>query len=286
MSLFTLLLEAQTILVINSNGEVKKYTEAVDEFSKNVNMPFKMLDISKMSSNDIKRSLYDKYPDIVYAVGAKAYQYANEYLPEKEIYFSSIIDWKRLSLDGKRYGISNELHSSMQLTLVKSIFNNIKTIGIVHSKYTQNIINDLRQDAEKLGIKILPLAIDADSVNNMQFDDVIKNSDAMMIIADPLFLNNEKAVEKVFHLSKEYKKPVVAYHELFIQYGATLVISADNPTIGRQIASMMESNSNNEKIEEIQYPAGTNVIFNQKEAVLNGVEFNPDVILFTTAIVE
>ena len=286
ISLFSLLLHAQSILVINSNSNVKKYTEAVDEFGKNFNKPFKTVDISSMNNKEIKKYLYDEYPDIVYTVGAKAYQYANEYIPEKEIYFSSIVDWKKLSLKNNRYGVSNELHSGMQLTLAKSIFNNIKTIGVIHSKYSQNLVNDLRRDGEALGITILPVKIDEDSLKNFRFDDSIKQCDAMMILPDPLFLNNEEAVKAVFRVSKEYKKPVIAYHELFLQYGATLVISVDNPTIGRQIASMIESHIHNEVIEKIQYPAGTNIIFNKKEALLIGVDFNQESSSFVSEVLE
>jgi len=286
ISLFSLLLHAQSILVINSNSNVKKYTEAVDEFGKNFNKPFKTVDISSMNNKEIKKYLYDEYPDIVYTVGAKAYQYANEYIPEKEIYFSSIVDWKKLSLKNNRYGVSNELHSGMQLTLAKSIFNNIKTIGVIHSKYSQNLVNDLRRDGGPLGITIRSVKIDEDSVNGIRFDDSIKQCDAMMILPDPLFLNNEEAVKAVFRVSKEYKKPVIAYHELFLQYGATLVISVDNPTIGRQIASMIESHIHNEVIEKIQYPAGTNIIFNKKEALLIGVDFNQESSSFVSEVLE
>lgn len=286
ISLFTLALQAHTILVINSNSDVKKYNEAVDEFGKNFNYTFKTLDISNKSSNEIKKALYDEYPDVVYAVGAKAYQYANEYIPEKEIYFSSVVDWKRLSLTANRYGVSSELHNGMQLTLIKSLFTSIKTVGVVHSKYTQKMVDDLSRDAENFGIKILPILIDEASVENMKLDTALNNIDAMMLISDSLLLNNENAIKNLFISAKEHKKPIIAYHELFLQYGATLVISADNPTIGRQIASMIESNLNEESIEKIQYPAGTNIIFNKKEAELNGVEVTPDIVSIVTEIRE
>lgn len=286
IAFLSLFLHAQNILVINSNPDVKKYAEAVDEFSKNCKRPFKTLDISTMGSEDIKKSLYDEYPDIVYAVGAKAYQYANEYLSEKEIYFSSVVDWKRLALEGERYGVSNELHSGMQLTLIKYIFQNTKTIGVIHSKYTQNIINDLSQEGEKMGIKIIPLKIDEESVSSLHVDDLIKNSDAVMIISDPLFISDEKAVKNLFMASEKYKKPVIAYHELFIEYGATLVMSVDNPTIGRQIAAMIESNINKDAIEKIQYPAGTKVIINKKGAANIGLELTQDILVNATEIIE
>lgn len=286
ISLFALCLHAQSVLVIQSNSEVKKYTQAVDEFTHTFTKPFKTLDISRKSSKEIQKALYDEYPDIVYAVGAKAYLYANEYLPEKEIYFSSVVDWKRLPLKGKRYGVSNELHSGMQLTLIKSIFNTVKTIGVVHSQYTQNSIDDLRRDGENFGIKILPIKIDEGSVNSLIFDDILQQCDAMMIISDPLFINSEQAVANLFLASKEAKKPVITYHELFIPYGATLAISADDLTTGRQIATMIEGNMNEESTEKIQYPAGTNILFNKKDATLIGIEFTPDITSIVTEIIE
>ncbi|HEX5330197.1 ABC transporter substrate-binding protein [Sulfuricurvum sp.] len=286
ISVLSLYLHAQTILVINSNSDVKKYNEAVEEFGKSVKYPFKTLDISNKTTPEIKKYLYDEYPDVVYTVGAKAYQYANEYIPEKEIYFSSIVDWKKLPLNANRYGVSNELHSGMQLILIKSIFNNIKSIGIIHSKYTQNIIDDLTREAGALGITIHSEKIGEESLKKGEFDPVIKSCDAMMVISDPLFLNNEKTVEEVFHKSELYKKPVIAYHELFVQYGATLILSVDNPTIGRQIASMMERHSSDDTIEKIQYPAGTKIIFNKNVANKIGVEFTPDIASTATDIVE
>ena len=53
LSLLALFLQAQTILVINSNSDVKKYTEAIDEFGKNSYSRFKTFDISNKTSNEI-----------------------------------------------------------------------------------------------------------------------------------------------------------------------------------------------------------------------------------------
>ncbi len=284
--LLTLTVHAQSVLVINSNSGVKKYAEAEKAFAQAFGKPFKTLDVTTMPGSKVKRFLHDEYPDIVYAIGAKAYQYANEYLPEKEIYFSSIVDWKRLSPRGKRYGVSNELNGGMQLMLAKAVFSRISTVGVVYSRYTQNLINDLGEHAAHLGMQIRTLRIDEAFSDTSALDDLALNSDAVMIIADPLLLNNPEAVETLFSISRTRQKPIIAYHELFLRYGATLVLSADNPTIGRQVAAMIESNREGEMTETIQYPAGTGIIFNRKEATRIGVEITPDISSIATEIVE
>lgn len=286
ISFFSLFLQAQNILVINSSTEVEKYKETIEAFSKSFNKPFKTLDISSKSQDSIKEYLYAEYPDIVYAVGAKAYQYANKYIPEKKIYFSSIVNWKRLHVNNERFGISNELHSGMQLTLIKSIFSGIKTIGVIYSQYTEDVVVDFTQNAKMLGINIVSKKVNKNSIKNEKFDDIVKQSEATMLISDPTFLNDEKAVENLFESSKKYKKPIFAYHELFIKYGAVLAISIDNPTIGRQISAMIQSNIKGEEIKKIQYPAGTKVIFNKQVATQMDLKFSKNISFIATEVIE
>lgn len=286
MAVFSLFLHAQKILVISSNSEVEKYKETIDGFGKNFDGPFTILDISKMSQNAIKEYLYDEYPDIVYAVGTKAYQYANKYIPERKIYFSSIVNWKRLPIGNERYGVSNELHSGMQLTLIKSIFRDIDTIGVIYSKYTKDVVADLSQNAKSMGINIVSKKIDKDSLKDERLDDILERTQAVLLIADPVLLNDEKAVKNLFDLSRKHKKPIFAYHELFIKYGATLAISVDNPTIGRQISAMIQSTLRCENIKKIQYPAGTKVIFNKKAAKEMGLKYSKNISLISTKVVE
>lgn len=286
LSLLALCLHAQSVLVINSNSDVKKYNEVIEEFAKSSHAPFDILDLSGKNSEEIKQALYNAYPDVVYAVGAKAYQYANEYIPEKEIYFSSIVDWKRFSIRPDHYGVSNELHVGMQLILLKTVFKDLQSVGVVYSSYTRNLLGELTQNAEQLGIKINPVKIDDTSYEEVSFDDTVRSSDAMLIIADPLFLKNEQTVRDMFKSAEKYQKPVIAYHELFLQYGAILVLSPDNPTIGRQVASMIEACNEANSEKGVQYPAGTNIILNKKEAKRIGIEFPAEILSTATEILE
>lgn len=271
--MITLSLQAQEILLINSNAKIEKYKDTQDGFSKNIDKSFKTLDISDMRSNDIKEYLYNEYPDLVYTIGAKAYQYANQYIPEKKIYFSSIMNWKRLGINGERYGISHELHAEMHLTLIKSIFNEIKTIGIIYSKYTQDVMQDFSKSAKKLGINIVAHKVSKNSISDENFEDIVSKTEAIMILPDPILLSDDCIVKKLFKVSKEYTKPVFAYHELFIKYGAALITSVDNTTIGRQVATMINSKSK-DSTSNILYPAGTKVIFNKKLVIEQGIKFN------------
>lgn len=271
IALLVVSLYGNKILVINSNSSIDKYRSVENAFLMSFEKPYAVLDISEMSKNEIKKYLYDEYPDVIYVIGTKAYRYTNMFVPEKIIFFSSIINYKRLKLKDNRYGISNELHSGMNLTLIKSLFNRTKKLSIVYSDYTQDLYESFKENASLMKIEIIGQKI---SKNETIDKDILKQTDGFILIADPLLLKNEKTVISLFADMKELKKPIFAYHKLFINLGASLVISAHNPTIGRQIASMIEEFENKQEFTPIQIPMGTKVIFNKKIVDKLDIKYN------------
>lgn len=276
-------LNAQKILVINSNSEVDRYHQVENAFKTSFNQSVTHLDISKMSEDEIRNYLYSFYPDIIYTIGTKAYQYAYKYIPEKEIFFSSIVNYERLSSTKKYFGVSNELHSGMQLTLMKSFFPNIKNLAVIYSSYTQDILDHYSKEAKALNIKLIKQKITAPEMIDMT---KLDQADGLLVIADPILIKNEAKVKELFNYMKQRKKPIFAYHELFIEHGATLVISIDANTIGRQVASMINSYSSNNAFTPIQVPVGTIVIFNQKVASQLNPSYEPSAIGLATKVVK
>ncbi|PHQ64609.1 MAG: ABC transporter substrate-binding protein [Sulfurimonas sp.] len=282
----TLLLQAEEILVINSNAKIEKYKEAEAGFRKSINRAFKTLDIADMKSSEVKEYLNTENPDIAYAIGSKAYQYANMFIPNKKIFFSSIMNWKKLNMSGERFGISHDLHSEMQLMLIKLIFSDIKTIGIIYSKHTQDVMQEFKKNSKNLRIKILPKQVSKDSISDENFVDILSKTEAMIVLPDPILLSDDKIVKKIFKLSKEQKKPVFAYHKSFIKYGAALVTSVDNQTIGRQVATMINSSTYKDVSNKVLHPAGTKVIFNKKVVIEQGIKFDSYAASIITEVIE
>ncbi|MEA2027437.1 MAG: ABC transporter substrate binding protein [Campylobacterota bacterium] len=256
-------LNAQKILVINSNSQIDRYHQVEDAFKTSFTQPATYVDISQMDEKEIRNYLYDFYPDIVYTIGTKAYQYAYKYIPEKKIFFSSIVNYERLSSTKRYFGVSNELHSGMQLTLIKSFFPTIKDLTVIYSDYTQDILEHYNEEAKVLGITLTTQKISSPEMIDKA---KLAQSDGLLLIADPILIKDEAKVKEIFKYMKQKRKPIFAYHELFIAHGATLVISIDANTIGRQIASMIHSFSSDNAFTPIQVPVGTTVIFNQRVA--------------------
>jgi len=283
LALFMLNLFADKILILNSDASIEKYKSVQEEFIKNTKTPYELLDIAKLSKKEIKEYLYDEYPDIVYTIGLKAHRYANMYIPEKTIFFSSIINHKRINMDENRYGVSNELHSGMHLTIIKSLFHETQTLSLIYSDYTKDLFENFKSNALNLGINIIGEKITNDNSIDIQN---IQQSDGLILIADPLLLKDEQKVIKLFEDMHQVKKPIFAYDNLYIKLGASLVISADNPTIGRQVAYMMQLFNDKKDFAKIQIPMGTNVIFNKKRVEGLEVNYNKQALSVVNEVIE
>ncbi|RLA69789.1 MAG: ABC transporter substrate-binding protein [Epsilonproteobacteria bacterium] len=258
--LLTMSLYAETILVMNSNAKIDRYKSMEKAFSQDIKSDFKRIDIGNMAKDEIREYLYDIYPDRVYAIGNKAFQYASKYIPEKKIFFSSIVNYKRLKMGKKCFGVSNELHTGMKLTLIKSLLSHTKTISMIYSRYTKNVYESFKEEAKHVGIKVIGQKIDKDDTFDMQ---KLQSADAFVMIADPILLKDEKKVKELYSTLKKRKKAIVAYHPLYIKYGAVLILSVDTPTVGRQVASMIKSDMSGNTFVNIQTPIGSKVIFNE-----------------------
>lgn len=274
---------ANEVLIINSNTKIQKYNLLQKEFEKDFKQDYKTLDINQMDLNDIKTYLYDEYPDTIYAIGAKAYQVATKFLPEKNIFFSGIVNYKRFNIEKNQYGVSNEVFEGMNIALTSSLFPDLKTIGIIYSDYTKEIYENYKMQAKNMGIDVIGQKIE--TKEDIDVSSLI-NNDGFILISDPILLKDKNNLIDILNRLKEKKKVVVSYHEVFIKYGACLIIKADDATIARQVSTQIKQYEQNIEFNHIQYPMGTETIFNKKLADEKEIKYNDFALSIINKVIE
>ena len=278
------------IILLNSDTSVVKYNEAQEAFKKTFTLPVQEVNLAekKWKISEIEDLLYDEYPDIVYCIGSKAYLVANKYVSEKDIVFSSIINWHRLPLIEKSYGVSNELHTGMQITLFRYVFPDVKKIGVLYSgQYNSQWFNKTRTEAKEMGVEIIGQAVSKTKNSVFELENIIPEIDALWLISDPKIMADKKILMDIFSVCEARKIPIFSYHDIFAEYGAVLIVSVDNPTIGRQAAGMVMEVVSGEKIEEkVQYPAGSHIVLNLKKVKEYGLKYNANALSAVNKIIE
>ena len=278
------------VLLINSDATVEKYRVAQEEFRKTYARPVLeiKLDDKKWKVPDVEDFLYDEYPDLVYCIGSKAYLIANRFVSEKDIVFSSIVNWQRLPVTKKTYGVSSELHSEMQMTLFRYIFPEVKKIGVLYSEqYNSQWFNDAKAEAKGMGIEIIGQEISKSKQTINALKALMSKVDALWLISDPLIMSDKENLTEVFNECEVKKVPVFSYHDIFVEYGAVLIVSVDEPTIGRQAASIAKEIISVGSMEEkVQYPAGSHIILNLKKVKEYGLPYKEEALSMVNEIVE
>jgi len=269
--------EGPKIMVINSNAAVDKYKIAQEEFTKTISTPVVEINLGdrKWKIGEIEDLLYDEYPDLVYCIGTKAYLLANKFISDRNIVFSSIINWRRLSLSKKTYGVSNELNPEMQITLYRYMFPGVKRIGVLYSeKYNKHWFNTARAAAKEMGVELMGRSLSKRRDTLPALRGLLKEIDALWLISDPVVMSDKNTLIELFKECDVHKKPILSYHDAFAEYGAVLIVSVDNPTTGRQAAAISREVLSGDVVKKkVQLPAGSHIILNLKKANEYGLKY-------------
>ena len=266
------------IMLINSSGAVEKYSVAQEEFLKTIPQSVVAVDLSKekYKLSDMEDLLYDEYPDLIYCIGTKAYLIANKFVSEKKIIFSSIINWRRLPRTKSTYGVSNELHPGFQITLFRYIFPKVSKIGVLYSEeYNGHWVRKARENANEMDVEIIAEQVGQSRFTLTTLKTLLPGIEALWLISDPVVIPDKETLHELFALSDATNTPVFSYHPTYVDYGASLVVSVDDPTTGRQAAAMVtDITSGVEMKDRVQLPAGSHIVLNLQKVKAYGIHFN------------
>jgi putative ABC transport system substrate-binding protein len=176
----------------------------------------------------------------------------------------------------------------MQITLFRYVFPDVKKIGVLYSgQYNSQWFNKTRTEAKEMGVEIIGQAVSKTKNSVFALENIIPEINALWLISDPKIMADKKILMDIFSVCEARKIPIFSYHDIFAEYGAVLIVSVDNPTIGRQAAGMVMEVVSGEKIEEkVQYPAGSHIVLNLKKVKEYGLKYNANALSAVNKIIE
>lgn len=282
--------ESGGILVLNSNTAVKNYELAQSAFEANSAEIKAKINLGDNSANadTVRRQIQQVNPEIIYAIGSKAYLLAHDIAEDRKIVFSSVLNWQRLPMGKNAYGVSNELFSGMQLMTYRYFFPNLKKIGVVYSEnFNKEWLSRALETIKDMGMELVSLPISESAELAPALKKLLPEVDALWLISDPVVLADQESALEIFSQSATMKKPVIAYAEIFSTLGATLVISADISTMGVQAAGLSKDLlEHKEVLQPVIDPAGSYIMLNMKKVKEYGLDLNNEALGSVNQIIE
>ena len=272
---------AGRILVLNSDATVVKYRTVEREFLANLSVDHRSLNMGgnkhPLDPTQIKHAIHDYDPKVIYCIGTKALTVAQKLASQRKLIFSSIMNWRRLPMNENTFGVSNDLHVGMQVTLFRYLFPDLKQVGIIYNKrFNREWVEIATQEAGNAGIKIIGYPIEHKSELQQILTASLPNLDAIWLIADPVVLSDKTGIKRLFQAAETQKKPVFAYIDVFAHFGAALILSVDLPTIARQAAMLAEKLAKGQPTpkERVLDPAGSRIALNKHKIARYGLPLN------------
>ncbi|MCF6148336.1 MAG: hypothetical protein E3K37_06725 [Candidatus Kuenenia sp.] len=280
----------ENVLIINSDMSIKNYSLAHTGFKSVIPNPKGEIDLGNKWKDEaeLEKMIQKSNPAIIYCIGIKAYLFSHKLAKDTTLIFSSIINWRRLTMEENTYGISSELLPSMQLMMYRYLFPKTSKIGVLYSKeYNEEWMQLARDDAKDIGISLVGMPINKKTNIRSALKKLLKNVDAVWLTSDPLVLSKTDSVRNIFQQCDTANIPVFTYSEAFIDAGATLVISADIPTIGKQAARLtLDLLSRQKKKERVNIPAGSHISINLKKVEKNNLLLNTEALDSVNQIIQ
>jgi putative ABC transport system substrate-binding protein len=270
--------EDKGVIILNSDMSIYKYSLAQSELKSKITHLKGEIDLGSkwIDEKKIKKMILDVNPDIIYCIGSKAYQMAYKLAGEKNIVFSLVVNWRRHPIGKGTYGISNEPLQGIQLMMYRYFFPDVSKIGILYNKtYNKEWFDIAVESAKDVGISIIGKSISKPDKIESALNKLLPKVDALWLIPDPIVIYDIESVNKLFGQCQAAGKPIYTYDKAFADLGATLIMSADIPTMIRQSAEIVFSILEGRKIEEkVQNPAGSHIMLNMKKVEEYGLNLN------------
>ncbi len=272
-----------TVMLVNTDTSISRYQETESAFRaalSGTRIVADDLEHTGDSSKELEAMIARERPELLYFIGSKAYEIAGQLDTQIPAIFSSVINSERFPHRDNTFGISNDLALNQSLSLLKFIFPDRPKVGVLYDReYNQALVDEAIRYSKELGITLITRVTDSRNPNRIldTFETLLDEVDLIWVIPDPGILMNRDQVADLFQMATESSKPIVAYSRVFIPFGASLILSPDIPTTGRQAANLTQMLlAGSKPSASVLPPAGSDIILNICQLERMKVDYNQD----------
>jgi len=262
--------DQETLILINSDRSIPKYKLAEESFQPSHVRVIARLDLKSLpdAPSQLKNLIKNSDASYIYCIGSPAYMLANRFAEEQILFFSAAIAWKKSDLTDYTYGVSAELLAETQMTTFRFFFPSVKTIGFIYSDtFPAAHLKEINQASSDLELAVVAKKITRASEIPQALAALSSKVDAFWLMPDPGVIASRSAVNAYFQQADTVGKPVMAYSNVFIPFGASLSISPDTSTIAKQVSSLVDRvNSGKSIAAKVEPPAASYISLNLKQA--------------------
>lgn len=207
--------------------------------TKNHNLKVKVIDLQETEKLTVAEN-----SELVIALGVKALTAASKLKHTTPVIgvFTPLPTFNALlETSGRDLGIFSAIvldqPYSRQISLIKTILPEIKTLGILLGSTSSKYAEHLRDEGEKNALNVSLETINDESELIPKLQKVLESNDAILAIPDPSIYNRETA-QPILLTSYRHQKPVFGYSQSYVRAGALAAVYSSTKHLAKQAAEI------------------------------------------------
>jgi putative ABC transport system substrate-binding protein len=179
-------------------------------------------------------------PRLIITVGSYATKAAADRIKDKPIIFSAVLNPETSGFvkslqnpGGNITGSSLDIPPDIQFKYFKRVIKDLKSIGVLYTSETENLIPPAQALAKSLGLELVAMKIAGEKEIPAAIDKMNRSVDAYWSVADPgIFSPN--STRFILLNALRNGKPFMGFSKNLVESGALFALDYDYKDIGRQ----------------------------------------------------
>ncbi|MBN2755519.1 MAG: hypothetical protein JXR81_11765 [Candidatus Goldbacteria bacterium] len=222
------------------SSDAQQYMLAYDGFKdtieKNIKISVMSGTINGQNKNEIVSSIDSFDPQILLAVGTKAFNLAKEIQGSKKIIYCMVFSDNEI--DGNNTaGVEFNIPESYKTEKIKEIIPNHGTMGIIYTGASKKQFEDLKKACEEKNIPLVDIRIESGEGFSKALNRIKKRIDLFMMVTDSV-LYYPGSVQYLFRESIDNGFGVIGLSSFYTKAGAVLSFDYDYYYVGVDAAKL------------------------------------------------
>lgn len=185
-------------------------------------------------------SLTDFDPKLFVTIGSYATSAIAHAFPNRPIIFATVINPEASGFvasmgnpGGKITGASLDIPPDIQFKYLQRVVTSAKTVGVLYSPETKNVIAQALSAAQKIGVNLIALQVQSEKEIPQAIDSLCKVSDALWSIADQR-VYTPQSTRYIILQTLRNRIPMMGFSQALVEAGGLFTLDFDFKDIGRQ----------------------------------------------------
>ncbi|MEE9443944.1 MAG: ABC transporter substrate-binding protein [candidate division Zixibacteria bacterium] len=179
-------------------------------------------------------------PDLLITIGSFATLMTSRFFPNKPIIFATVMNPAASGFissmnrpGGNISGAALDVPPDIQFKYFQKVVGRIKTMGVIYSDETENLIRPAQIAAKQLGIELVALRIESEREIPRTLDSLCAVVDAFWTVADQKIFT-QQSTQHIILQTLRHRIPLMGFSRALVEAGGLFTLDFDFKDIGRQ----------------------------------------------------